>query len=171
MAHGITHTDGTVKLSTWITQWPDSSGPQTGGGLGTRGAHHLYFYTNGSTKMQVTPDGNVGIGTGEPKAKLDVNGTFMIKGVKPMKCWVGTVNRDIARVRTPFSAADWVPVMAGFIANAPDHGADKNAGFHCYFERYDGAWYVQADMYNYGSDDVWTVQVIFIRRELVEGDF
>jgi hypothetical protein len=65
-SYGFTHTDGTVKLGSYIT-----SG---GGFLGTSTNHNLYFMTNFSTKMTVLQNGNIGIGTATPNYLLDVNG-------------------------------------------------------------------------------------------------
>ena len=70
---GITHTNGTVKLSTWITEWGTAPNKKTGGGLGTQTTHALYFYTNKITRMFLTSDGKVGIGTDSPTEKLTVN--------------------------------------------------------------------------------------------------
>jgi hypothetical protein len=41
----------------------------------TAGAHAYLFYTNGTEKIRINSDGNVGIGTTSPVFKLDVNGT------------------------------------------------------------------------------------------------
>jgi hypothetical protein len=65
-SYGFTHTDGTVKLGSYIT-----SG---GGFLGTGTNHNLYFMTNFLTKMAVLQNGNIGIGTTTPNYLLDVNG-------------------------------------------------------------------------------------------------
>lgn len=42
--------------------------------LGTIDAQPLIFKTNNSEKARITPNGNVGIGTSNPQARLDVNG-------------------------------------------------------------------------------------------------
>lgn len=67
LAHGVEHTDGNVRLSTYIDA--------TGGWLGTISNHRLNFYVNnGSPSMVVGTSGNVGVGTTDPAFKLDVAG-------------------------------------------------------------------------------------------------
>ena len=64
---GIEHTDGIVRLSTFIDA--------TGGWLGTLGNHKLHFFVNnGSPSMTIDTARNVGIGTPDPAVKLDVAG-------------------------------------------------------------------------------------------------
>ena len=45
------------------------------GGSGNQQLGHLQFNTSGVERMRIERDGNVGIGTDTPSAKLDVNGT------------------------------------------------------------------------------------------------
>ncbi|HUN80795.1 MAG TPA: hypothetical protein VMV81_04720, partial [Phycisphaerae bacterium] len=67
--YGITHTDGTISLSTFV------GGSGVGGYIGTQSSHPLFFYTNGGGPlMTVTTGGNVGIGTTTPGGKLEVVG-------------------------------------------------------------------------------------------------
>ncbi len=45
--------------------------------LGTIDAQPLIFKTNNSEKARITPNGNVGIGTTNPQAKLEINDGFV----------------------------------------------------------------------------------------------
>lgn len=70
-SYGITHTDGTIKVSTFL-------GGSTGGGwIGTQSNHPFSFFTNnGSALMTLTASGNVGIGNNSPVEKFNVTTDF-----------------------------------------------------------------------------------------------
>ncbi|MEO6406783.1 MAG: hypothetical protein ABIY51_11535 [Ferruginibacter sp.] len=88
VGNGITHSDGTVRLTTYLGS--DGSGSPTGGWLGTATNHPLYFYTNGGIpKLSILPNGNMGIGTTSPTGLLHVNGTVKINGANPIELGVG----------------------------------------------------------------------------------
>jgi len=59
--YGITSTDGTTRLSTYI-----NSGLGGAGGLGTPTNHSLFFFAGNDPKMIIGTSGNVGIGTYTP---------------------------------------------------------------------------------------------------------
>ncbi|MGV2388047.1 MAG UNVERIFIED_CONTAM: hypothetical protein LVR29_06160 [Microcystis novacekii LVE1205-3] len=46
--------------------------------IGTRTDHPLSFATKRATHMTILSNGNVGIGTTNPQAKLDVNGNLLV---------------------------------------------------------------------------------------------
>jgi hypothetical protein len=73
--YGIEHTDGSVRLSSFLNS--------QGGWLGTLTNHPLNFYTNdGAAQMTIIPGGGVGIGTTTPLGGylLDVAGAIRNSG-------------------------------------------------------------------------------------------
>jgi hypothetical protein len=66
--YGFVHTDGARSIGTYINA--------SGGWFGTQSNHPLLFYTaGGNPQMTLLTNGNFGIGTTNPGAKLDVSGT------------------------------------------------------------------------------------------------
>lgn len=69
-SYGITHTDGTVTVGTFISP--------AGGWLGTKSNHPLYFFTNDSApQMTINTYGDIGIGTAP---NSPANGKLVVQG-------------------------------------------------------------------------------------------
>ncbi len=63
--YGLTHSNGNITMGSWLTA--------TTAQFGTKSNHPLEFFTNnGSAQMTILPNGNVGIGTTTPTAKLEI---------------------------------------------------------------------------------------------------
>ncbi len=75
--YGLTHTDGTIKLTTYIGS---IGGNIPSGFLGTRSNHPLSFFTNnsfpnnGAASLTIQTNGRVSIGSNTASAQLDVQG-------------------------------------------------------------------------------------------------
>jgi hypothetical protein len=69
-AYGIEHTDGNVRLSSYVSS--------SGGWLGTRSSHPLLFYVSDgvSPSMTIDTDGDVGLGTTTPQERLTIANVF-----------------------------------------------------------------------------------------------
>lgn len=75
--YGIEHTDGTRRLSSYLSA--------TGGWLGTRSNDPLNFFVNdGGSRLTIDTGGRVGIGTTTPTARLTVRttGAFSAYGIE-----------------------------------------------------------------------------------------
>jgi hypothetical protein len=73
--YGMTHTDGTIIVGSYV------GGASNSGWYGTKSNHNLNFFTNdGGATMTCKVGGNVGIGTTNPSAPLEVVGNFKASG-------------------------------------------------------------------------------------------
>jgi len=87
VVEGLYYCDG----SKWIPLRSGTSGGWTIGGnggttpgsdfLGTTDSTDLTFKTNGTERMRVKADGNIGIGTANPQSRLHINGDLSIDSV------------------------------------------------------------------------------------------
>lgn len=85
--YGIEHTDGVVRLSSFLNS--------AGGWLGTLTNHALNFFTNdGGAQMTITPSGQVGIGVTSPTAKLHIAGNIKLNGIETIE-FGGGVTKEI----------------------------------------------------------------------------
>jgi hypothetical protein len=68
----------TSTNSVWLTS--GNSNTNSGSFIGTTDNQPLVFRTNNSEKLRITTNGNVGIGTNNPSAQLEVSGSLRFSG-------------------------------------------------------------------------------------------
>ncbi|GCE61273.1 hypothetical protein [Microcystis aeruginosa] len=140
--------------------------------------------------------GNVGIGTTDPKVKLDVNGNINIqgdvkvKGKKPMELVHYRVPRNyvvagiqgFTGIRTGYSVSEWYPIMVNLMYLDYNDGqrTDLAKQYQFFSGKLNGTWYLTLVMppkmiYIDFSDEirsttypsVFLMDVLFIRNELM----
>jgi hypothetical protein len=88
--YGIEHTDGNVRLGTYVSL--------AGGYFGTISNHKLNFFVNdGGASITLDTAGNVGMGTTVPTSKLDVRGALTLEGEGDAEIFTGTGGVDLNR--------------------------------------------------------------------------
>jgi hypothetical protein len=126
--YGVTHTNGTVTVGTYITG--------AGGWYGTKTAHPLYFFTNNSAPLvTLSTLGNFGIGTITPGAKLEVNGQIKINGGTP---GAGNLLESDAT-----GLATWVDKSASFLPTGASGNTLRHTG---------AGWVANSLLYNNGTN-------------------
>jgi len=86
--YGITHSDGTTTVGTYIGNGK--------GWLGTQSNHPLTFFTNNSNEqMTLLTNGNFGIGTSTPLAKLHIAGNVKIDGNNTIEFGAG-ISKEVS---------------------------------------------------------------------------
>ncbi len=87
--YGIIHTDGTTTVGTYIGNGK--------GWLGTKSNHPLSFFTNNSNEqMTLVANGNFGIGTINPLAKLHIAGNAKIDGNNTLEFGAGVAGKEVS---------------------------------------------------------------------------
>lgn len=137
-SYGFSQTNGTTTVSSYIDP--------TGGWLGTRSNHPLYFFTNGGLQqMTLATNGNFGIGTAAPNTRLTLSGgtPWTANG------WTATMNMQNA------SAFGWEPNASG-----QRFGIGQTSG-GLYFFRTDAAFGTTTNSANYDMviNDAGNLQV------------
>ena len=159
--------EGDGKAGTAYVQARDDSGTST---IDLQ----LRTQENGKLKdvMRLDSSGNVGIGTDDPKGKLDVNGSIKINGEPAMilrrysssGIGEGETIEPNKNYNTGMNSNDWVAVIAGFHIDAGSE--DRISGASAYMKIIEGNpnWHISMDGLGQGGEWV-SVNVLFIRKE------
>ncbi|HKX63194.1 MAG TPA: hypothetical protein VJS65_15140 [Verrucomicrobiae bacterium] len=125
-------------------------------------------------RMRIASDGNVGIGTPAPTAKLEVNGDVKIKGERPFafKTFTGAGG---VMLNTGWPTNRYVVSIAGFQANGGDILESTETGNLIVVKAVPGFfgtpnWFIQADFRTHNGNETWTVNAMRVVRELVTDD-
>jgi trimeric autotransporter adhesin len=89
--------------------------------LGTNDNFDLNFETNGTTKMTVLAGGNLGVGTTNPAAKLDINGTGVFRdsvSIQPLAGAVSALTITNSMSTNTAAAAETIVATYNPIANS-----------------------------------------------------
>lgn len=120
----------------------------------------------GSTGLEgaVTVGGDM-----QTNALLDVLGDLHVDGLRPFM-W-RQYHRTVAEVtyNTGVSTDDWWAVIAGFHAwNGDVYEDGTHDPILCRMVQSAGSWWIQKDFVSHNTHEKWTVDVLFIRRKLVD---
>lgn len=121
----------------------------------------------------VRGNGNVGIGTVAPQAKLDVNGDIKVKGERPFHFKTYKTTNAVLAVDTGWSTNRYVASIAGFHADTGDILETVSTGTLIQVRAVPsstGTWRIEADFRTHNDSEDWTVNVMRVVREMVTED-
>ncbi len=136
--------------------------------LGVSPENKAYIGCSGQF-MTVSGNGNVGIGTKDPKGKLDVNGTLKMNGQSPI---IFVKYRNIGNdheINTKYSADEYTAAVVGFqLLDGTINALTKGEIMRVYMDIKGGTWHIKPYFSTSMSTPTWTVDVMFVRKELCE---
>ena len=125
--------------------------------------------TDWQSRLTVQMDGNVGVGTDSPNAKLDVHGNFHLAGAKPVILRRYNNIGDNPNYNTGYSYSAYAASIAGF--RIIDGDIDENGAgdmIQIYMYNNNGTWHIRADMWSHNNSETWYVDVMYIDRRMVD---
>ena len=132
--------------------------------------------------LNLSPNGTgmVGIGTDHPKAKLDVSGGIFVHGSAPFEfrrysyTTIGSMNNAIAvDYNTGWKSADWAAAIVGYDAGFGDLMENDNQKlWRIQMAASGGNWHIMLNAPTHGGKNPdWTIDVLYIKKELVNSDY
>lgn len=118
-------------------------------------------------RIVIGANGNVGIGTASPAAKLDVHGDINIDGKKPFM--IRRFNNVNANHDTEVSHSTFSAAIISFVSSSGDIN-EKGSGriMRMQLHKSGNTWHISADFRTHGQSETWTVWVMFINKHLVD---
>lgn len=137
---------------------------------------YSWIQSHGSRPLAINPVGNnVGVGTTNPLAKLEVNGTFKADYFTYSGNFAHRLIHfqrynnlgDNVFHNTGYNATDWNAGIIGFVATDGDiqeHDAGRIINMR--MTRSNNLWHINADFRSHNDHESWYVDVMFVRKEI-----
>ncbi len=132
------------------------------------------IYTYDGAGVALTIDGatgNVGIDDTSPGALLDVNGDVFVKGSKPIVIRRYSFPDDeTVSSKTGYSTSGWSAAIIGFDSGYSDvdEGGAEDSWQAIMAKGTDGYWYITLEGHTHNNNPDWTIDVMFIKRQLTD---
>ncbi|MDZ8104391.1 MAG: hypothetical protein RM338_02020 [Nostoc sp. DedQUE12a] len=124
--------------------------------------------------VSINPDGNMGIGTTIPDAKLDVDGSLKAGSLKLTTKLISVKKYsslgDNINYKTDYSTSKWICSIAGFYSGPGDINEGTVADIiQIYtYPNSDGWWYIRADVLTHNKSENWTIWLMAINKDIAE---
>ncbi|MCC7374597.1 MAG: hypothetical protein IT581_08070 [Verrucomicrobiales bacterium] len=133
----------------------------------------LRIFNSTSEWLSLKGNGNLGVGTTTPTAKLEVNGDIKIKGERPFAFKTIAVTGNTS-VDTGWPTNKYVVSIAGFYAKDGDINEFGGSGNLLRCRAVPSTtgpnWLVEADFKTHNGEESWTITIMRVVRELVTDD-
>ncbi len=124
--------------------------------------------------ITISPDGNLGLGTTSPGAKLDVNGSLRANSLKLTTKLISFKKYsnlgDNINYKTDYPTSQWICSIAGFYSGPGDinEGTVSDIIQVYTYPNSDGWWYIRADFLTHNKSENWTIWLMAINRDIAE---
>ncbi|PHK24933.1 hypothetical protein VF12_37220 [Nostoc linckia z15] len=124
--------------------------------------------------ITISPDGNLGLGTTSPGAKLDVNGSLRANSLKLTTKLISFKKYsnlgDNINYKTDYPTSQWICSIAGFYSGPGDINEGTVADIiQVYtYPNSDGWWYIRGDFLTHNKAENWTIWLMAINRDIAE---
>lgn len=139
------------------------------------GGNSCVIENTGGGSLVVNPSGgNLGIGTTNPGAKLEVNGSLKATSLQLATKLISVKKYsnlgDNTNYKTDYPTSQWICSIAGFYSGPGDINEGTVADIiQIYtYPNSDGWWYIRADFLTHNKSENWTIWLMAINKDIAE---